>query len=212
MVRFMANDIPVKCRCGELRGAVLGATRGSGNRAICYCLDCQAFARFLGTDGILDAHGGSDIFQMMPADLRIDSGAKNIACVRLSPKGMLRWYAACCKTPIGNGSPSARTPFIGVVQPFMDHEADGRTRDEAVGPPRVRVNTKSAIDGVPPGANGKISFSAAVHFIGLLGGGFLRGKNRPTPFFGADGQPIVKPMILEPHVHEALRHASPAST
>ena len=51
---------------------------------ICYCKDCQAFARFLERPDLLDPAGGTDIFQMPPA--------------RLSDKGVLRWYTDCCRT------------------------------------------------------------------------------------------------------------------
>ncbi len=44
--------------------------------------------------------------------------------MRLTPMGLLRWYAGCCNTPIGN-MVSARVPFIGIVHMFMGDSAPG---------------------------------------------------------------------------------------
>src|SRR5687767_6325224 len=50
----------LRCQCGAIRGYV--ALPAKTVRAICYCRDCQAFARYLERAGdILDEHGGTDI-------------------------------------------------------------------------------------------------------------------------------------------------------
>jgi len=41
-------DIPLRCRCGHVRGVAIGVAPSTGFRFVCYCKDCQAFARFLG--------------------------------------------------------------------------------------------------------------------------------------------------------------------
>jgi hypothetical protein len=56
--------LPLGCRCGHVRGVANDVTPNSGFRFICYCWDCQAFARFLGRPDVLDQAGGTDIFQM----------------------------------------------------------------------------------------------------------------------------------------------------
>lgn len=112
---------------------------------MCYCDDCQSFAHFLGrADEILDAHAGTDVFSTTLAHLEINEGADQIACVRLKPDGMFRWYAGCCRTPIGNTFPSPKSPFISVVHSCMDHASDIRSRDEALGPIRSRANGRFA--------------------------------------------------------------------
>jgi len=62
----MLTDIPLRCACGELRGTALAASPTTGSRMICYCNDCQAFARFLGRPGVTDEHGGTDICSTGP--------------------------------------------------------------------------------------------------------------------------------------------------
>ena len=50
----------LRCQCGAIRGHV--ALPAKTVRAICYCRDCQAFARYLARAGdVLDEHGGTDI-------------------------------------------------------------------------------------------------------------------------------------------------------
>jgi hypothetical protein len=199
-----ATDIDVHCRCGALRGKALGVSSETGSRIICYCRDCQAFARFLGGPGILDAHGGSEIFQLTQAQLRFDSGLDKLACVRLSETGMLRFYAGCCRTPIGNSMTRARSPFFGVVQPFMDPGA-GRTLEQVLGPVRLYLQTQSAATPLPPNPAAPSTFRGFAHLAAVLLKGLLLGKHKPSAFFGADGKPAVTPEILAPERHQSLR-------
>jgi len=84
--------------------------RAIQNRCVCYCRDCQAFAHFLGkVDAILDERGGSEIIQVLPRNLTFTQGIELLACMRLTEKGLLRWYAACCNTPIGKHAGHAET-------------------------------------------------------------------------------------------------------
>ena len=131
---------PIRCRCGTLRGE-LDVTR-SAVRAVCYCRDCQAYARALGADGVLDAAGGTDVVATLPQHVRITQGTERLACLSLSPNGLLRWYASCCSTPIGNTPRNPRIPYVGLVHTCL--AADAAARDEAFGAVRVRVNTESA--------------------------------------------------------------------
>ena len=89
----------LQCRCGTLKGEV--AHTEVANRGVCYCKDCQAFARFLGRTGIMYEHGGTDIYQMAPSRVQLDR-TESLACLRLSDKGMHRWYCSECKTTLGN--------------------------------------------------------------------------------------------------------------
>ena len=118
-------DLPLRCQCGHVRGIASDVSPSSGFRFVCYCEDCQAFARFLERLDVLDPAGGTDIFQMPPARVKLSAGTDAVRCLRLSDKGVLRWYADCCRTPIGNTAASPRFPVIAVIHSFMVHEADG---------------------------------------------------------------------------------------
>lgn len=70
----MSPIAELRCRCGQVEGTVSNASPESVNRIICYCDDCQAFLHHIGRSELLDAHGGTDIVQVAPADLRFHRG------------------------------------------------------------------------------------------------------------------------------------------
>lgn len=92
---------PLRCQCGTVRAVLAHPARG--NRVVCYCHDCRAFAHVLDqASRVLDERGGSEISQVLPKNLTFTQGTEALACLRLTPKGLLRWHSACCRTPIGN--------------------------------------------------------------------------------------------------------------
>src|SRR5262249_42185184 len=97
------RDIPLRCRCGHVRGVAKDVAPNEGFRFICYCTDCQAFARFLERPDQLDSAGGTDIFQMPIGRVKLTAGLDAIRCIKLSAR-VFRWYTECCRTPIGNSA------------------------------------------------------------------------------------------------------------
>lgn len=86
------SEISLKCSCSTVQGVASQVTPKSGVRILCYCDDCQAFARFLDQEKlVLDEYEGTDIYQMPIANVRITQGKGQIRCMRLSHKGMFRW-------------------------------------------------------------------------------------------------------------------------
>jgi hypothetical protein len=199
----MATDIPLRCACGRLRGVALAVAPGAGCRVVCYCGDCQAFARFLARPDITDPWGGTDIFQMAPSQVRITAGADALKCLRLSDKGMYRWYCGDCMTPVGN-TLSSRVPFVGLIHTFMDHERDGRARDDVLGKPLGYVQTKSAVGALPP-ARGSSLLRVIGRSVRLLGKWWLTKAGSPSPFFDEETKaPRTLPRILRPEERRAL--------
>ncbi|MEP7281779.1 MAG: DUF6151 family protein [Rubrivivax sp.] len=149
----------LRCRCGELRGSVTPAP--SSKRVICYCRDCQAFARVLGhAADVLDAAGGTEVLATLPQHVQFTAGLDRLACLSLREGGLLRWYASCCRTPIGNTPRNPRLPYVGLV-----HSALGSApaRQASFGPLRMAVNRGGASQPVqaPRWAN-------AVGILGLM--------------------------------------------
>ena len=136
-------DLHLRCRCGHVRGVAREVSPSAGFRFVCYCKDCQAFAHFLDRTDVLDAAGGTDIFQMPPARVKITAGADAMRCLRFSGK-VFRWYADCCRTPIANTAATPRFPFLGLIHSFMSARGGGRSRDEVIGPPLCRIYERSA--------------------------------------------------------------------
>ena len=127
----------LRCRCGAIQGTV--DPRHVYGRAVCYCTDCQAFARYLGSqDEILNSQGGTEIVAILPAAVHFTAGLDKLACMSLSDKGLLRWYASCCRTPIGNTPRDRKTPYVGLVRACLPN------LDESFGPLKIAIKTNSA--------------------------------------------------------------------
>jgi len=183
---------PLRCRCGTLRGYV--SHPESVSRGVCYCRDCQAFAHFLGkADDILDEMGGTDVVATLPKYLSFTQGFNALACMSLTDHGMLRWYASCCNTPIGNTPRNFKTSHVGLIHTCL--EDPSKTLEGSFGPVRMRVNTKHAKG--KPGLLPISTLTSILRFIGSLIRARLDGSYKHTPFFAPDrGTPVVPPQVL----------------
>jgi hypothetical protein len=190
---------PLRCRCGTVRGHVL--LPATTTRAICYCKDCRAFARFLGrADETLDAAGGSDIVATLPKQVHFEQGLASLACMSLSGKGMLRWYAQCCKTPIGNTPRENKLAYVGLLHDCLSSQP----LDASFGPVRIRLNGASALS---PVASTPLLplITAMFRLMGSILPMRLGGRYRDNPFFHADsGAPISQPHVLSLAERQAL--------
>jgi hypothetical protein len=188
-----------------VRGGASDVSASGGVRFLCYCVDCGAFARFLGRPDVLDAAGGTDIFHLPPARVHLTAGTDALAGVAFSSK-VIRWYAACCRTPVANTAASASFPVVALIHSFMDHDADGRSREQALGPARCRIYERSAVAPLAPNAPPPMSAGVVARRASLLLAWWLRGLARPTPFFDPrSGAPRVAPQVIGGAELEALR-------
>lgn len=168
------------CRCGAVAAEVDPA---GGTRAVCYCRYCQDFARRTGAGDALDPQGGSDLFQVAPEAVRFTRGAGNLAWLRLSDKGPLRWYTTCCGTPLANTLDRRSVPFV----TMMAHRfAD----PNALGPVSVRVFRRDATERVPDDGTGG-SLPLYMGFARRVLKSFATGGWRRNPFFGPDGKTVA---------------------
>jgi hypothetical protein len=141
----------------------------------------------------LDSQGGSDIIQILPKDLVFMQGAEALACLRLTPKGILRWYAGCCRTPLGVTLPTGKWSFIGLLHDCL--ETDGISLEEAFGSIAARVNTKSAW-GTPQPKEGGRGTVVAWFLSTTLRARFNGDYQRSHFFEPATGLPVVTPRVL----------------
>ncbi len=195
----MPDDLPIRCHCGTLRGTLLSAAPADGIRCVCYCDDCQAFVAGLEPPvTVLDDYGGTGLFQTSPARLTLSAGSDRLACLRLTAKGPLRWYANCCRTPIGNTLATAAIPFVGVFEACID--AAEPARDAALGPVQVRIMTRHASAPVPtldahPGFSFGHVLDIGLHMLRWR----LHGDHKRTPFFHMPGgAPVAQPALPDP--------------
>ncbi len=192
----------LQCHCGHLRGQLIDTEQS--RRIMCYCKDCQAFAHYLGQAGtMLDAQGGSDVIVSHPQQVTFTSGTDALACMSLSDTGMLRWYASCCNTPIGNTARDNKMAFVGLASPCLADPA--HSLDSAFGPVLMHSNTEHAKGRVPPSSR-LAAMTTMAGFGMALVRARLTGSYRRTPFFKPGGaEPVVAPTVLATAEYERLK-------
>jgi len=195
---------PLQCRCGTIKGYVVRP--GMANRAICYCRDCQAFARFLErADTVLDENGGTAIVATLSKQVHFNQGLEALASMSLSDHGMYRWYASCCNTPIGNTPRDFKTPYVGLIGSCLTSSSP--SLQESFGPVRMVLNTKYA--------RGHVESTSLGNLMTMLGlmrsviGARLNGTYKRNPFFDTEtGSPIKRPHVLTKAERERVTNAA----
>ena len=87
----------------------------------------------------------------------------------------------------------------------MDHQADGHSRDEVLGPALCRIYERSAIAPLPPTAPAPPSFGVFVSRGSKMLSWWMRGLARPNPFFDdRTNAPCSAPRVLTPAERAAL--------
>lgn len=180
------------CGCGALKGHDTAEGVKAGTRVNCYCADCRAGELYFQQPD--PAPGPVDIFQLSPETVVIDQGAEHLAAIRLSPKGMFRWYANCCNTPICTTLKSAKTPFAGM------NAARFETPD-LLGP----VVSKGFVPKADGSRKHENAYRAAWPLIKRMALSRLSGGWKNTPFFDAgSGAPVVEPQVIDKAKRKAL--------
>lgn len=195
----MSGDLVLECSCGRVSGLVSGVSPSTGTRVVCFCDDCQAFARHLGRpERVLDANGGTEVFQTSAARVGFSKGRENVACIRLTPKGVLRWHTTCCATPIGNTLATPALPFVGLIHSCLGDGVDGTPRDEIVGPIRGRAHRKFATgDRTALRSKPQNVPTLIARFAWIIAVARIRGDHRRSAFFDPNGKtPITGPKLL----------------
>ena len=153
----------------------------------------------------MDAQGGTSVIQTFPGNVTFTEGQAALACMRLSERGLLRWYTTCCNTPIGNTLANYRVSFVSLIHSCLDTK--GKSLDHAFGPVRLRVNTKNAKGAVKSSPLDTIVVLTG--FVARLAAARLTGSYKHTPFFsGPTGAPIATPKVLSRGEREKVTNAA----
>jgi hypothetical protein len=182
-------DVALRCSCGALAGGAADVDPERNRRIVCMCDDCQAYAHYLMAERVLDANGGTEIVPMFPAQLRITRGLANLACLRLSPNGLFRFYATCCRTPIANCK-AAGVPYAGVFRDVLDVDA------ASLGRVFARMQGRFGHPPLPSGTSPGLSPRVMLYTLRFAAQGCLMQAWQPSPFFEPDGQPRVAPHVV----------------
>lgn len=179
-----SEDMVFSCRCGSLSGHLAAAGIKPGARILCHCADCRAVELYHNCDD--PAGHGVDLFQVSPDMVTIDRGAEHLSLMQLSPRGLYRWYAGCCGTPLFNGLRNPKMPFMAIRSTlFQEPDRLGRVIAEAfvpqAGKPPIHKNA------------GRMTFKLASRMIAA----WVSGRWRLTPLFDMESRsPKATPKVL----------------
>lgn len=179
----------VKCKCGVFCARI--DDKALHNRLVCYCTDCRAYAHFLRrADEVLDSQGGTEIIHLAQSRLRFVQGENNLAAVRLSETGMVRWYASCCNTAVGNTMADPKMAFVGLIHACLDRSK----MDKDFGSHVALLNTDTALGAPKPRQRGLPGVIARIMWLIITNR--VSGRYRQSPLFNPSGLPIVTPQVL----------------
>jgi hypothetical protein len=128
--------------------------------------------------------------------VRFTSDTRTLACLSLSPRGLLRWYAACCRTPIANTPRNWRLPYAGVVHACLSAVQPIERSWPKV---QIRVNTHGASGPVP--RTGWTQYLSMAAFAPRMLASRLSGAYRCTPFFDEGGVPRAEVYVAPRRAH-----------
>ena len=200
----MSSSLSFACDCGTVTGTMLGAGPDQGDHVVCHCTDCQNLTHYLGHADILDAQGGTALYQSRCARMKLHSGRERLACVHLTDKPTLRWYADCCRTPLFNSYRNGKIPYITTQLAACDPAA----RERLTGPPLGHLFTADGIGDTS--AMSKMSMGKLMRrFFPRMIRDMLSGDRRRCELFDAKTlEPITAPYRLTEQERYALRRGS----
>jgi hypothetical protein len=199
----MTQHITHTCRCGQTAITITVPAKSAGTRVRCYCADCQTAALLhAGAEDMLTAAGGTDIWQTTPDHIEITKGQAHLKILRLSPKGLFRWHAGCCSTPMLNTLPNLKLPFVGAVL----RQSQSAEADRIYGAVQCHASVASARpgQGAPSRDKGiKRAGAAVLRRMALV---LMSGRAKLSPLRQPDGAPIAPVEVI---TREARRAARP---
>ena len=194
----MVKSFTQSCRCGDVNLRIAVPRRAAGTRITCFCADCQTAAH-LHQDGedMLNAAGGTDIWQTTPDRITITDGIENLEVLRLSPKGLFRWHAACCGTPLLNTLPNLKLPFSGIVL----RQSALTEAQEVFGAVTCVAGAADAIPETADAPTNRGFAKAGWAVVRRMVAAWLRGAR--SPLKGAGGAPVSPVRVIDLRTRQA---------
>lgn len=194
------DDLPFACRCGAVTGVIEKATPGEGDRIVCHCVDCRDLVRYLGQEErVLDHLGGTDLYQSRCARVKLHSGREKLASLHMTNGKTLRWYAACCNSPLFNSYANGRMPYVTTILANADPDKCNALLGTPVGHVFPEQATGDA-SGLP-----KMSFGKLMRrFFKRMFKDLMSGDRRRSALFDAK---TLEPIATPRHLTEAEREA-----
>lgn len=186
-------ELTLSCRCGQVKGTLSKVKPSRVNRVVCYCGFCQSYERYLQPEEpALDALGGTDMMQLSPADIRLTQGEDQLACLKLTDGGALRYYARCCQSALMNTTQRSGVPFVSVPLSCVTPLATDAEKALQVGPVRIRAFVPDALKSALASAPKVRNLTGFAHLGRLLLGWTLQGAAKHSPLWH-NGKPVCTP-------------------
>ena len=183
----------IQCDCGSFEARLSGMPKNTPGRLVCYCDDCQVYLKRLGRAEILDTWGGTEIVPVYPNEFEIVKGFEHLQCNKIHSKGLERWSASCCNSPIGNTK--VGFPWVGILN--TAYQAKDPKNLKSLGDIKSRVMGKHKVGAPPFKVSEKMGLGDAFNVIPFILKGFFQKRFRGSPFYQADGvTPVKEPVYL----------------
>ncbi len=182
----------ISCDCGAFVAKLKAFPRNTPGRLVCYCDDCQAYAKKIRRTDVLDQYGGTEVIPVYPKEIEIIQGIDVLKCYRLTTGGTYRWATSCCNSPILNSNPGF--PWAGIFHTAYKNSS----ALSKLGEVKSRIYGKYALNSTPFKISDKISFKDMLVVFPFIVKGKILGMDKNSPFFCTDNvTPIIKPEVLE---------------
>ncbi len=195
------TDLSLQCTCGAVRGILRDVSPSTVFHFVCHCGDCRTFLRHIGrAEDLLTAHGGTPVVHTTPARVTLQAGKDNVGLLRLSPRGLLRFYATCCNTPLGAMLDQPNAPLMSLSRAVLSDDAHNHLG------PAIGIRGRSATgDPSTLDAAEKVPLGVVARMAGRMVLRRLQGEARPSPFHHPDGTVIAAPVVLTKEERAAAR-------
>jgi hypothetical protein len=197
----VTDDLQFACDCGAVAGRIALPAPIDGECVVCHCTDCRDFVRLCGkADRMLDPLGGLALFNFRGSRLQIVQGRERMASLHMTDKPVLRWFAACCGTPLFNSFANNRVPFLDICIPAIRSPAPLgglRARERHL----FTQNATGDASGLPKTSLLGLILRTAPRLLKEI----LSGARRRNPLFDAvTHAPIAPPRRVAPEERAAL--------
>lgn len=179
----MSEDVTFSCGCGQIHGVLRDVSPKTGTALVCYCSRCRAAEVFL--DQADPQDDGVPLFQTTCDRVVFTAGANQMYAFSFEKRGLIHWYAKCCKVPLFN---TTATPTSGFVSVLVNRVSP----KEPLGPIKAFLFQDNE--------GGKQVHKGLYHVIAGATVRAIRmrisGKWKNNPFFGKTRAPISRVHVL----------------
>ena len=132
----------------------------------------------------------------------LNRGKDRLACLHLTEKPTLRWYAGCCKTPLFNTFANGKLPYTTILLANCDDQ--GRA---ALGEPLGHMFLKDAPNDTP-GLEPMSIWPLVFDSVRRIALDIMSGARRGNPIFHPETlEPFPTPYRLDPAERSCLQYS-----